>query len=155
MAPRTKDQDQAPEAAAGTSEAPEVQVEASAPETHPAPTPADGENKVVTSVWAAQGSVPKASILQAAIQSVRNAIPVVFQLEADITGTKKVERDGQPGTEFEVTISYTPRAVVGGKEEPVDVDRVVRGLDVPRSFDGIGGHDGDPDFLDRTAPDKF
>jgi hypothetical protein len=60
------------------------------------------------------------------------------------------ENDGQPGTEFEVTITYTPRAVAGGKEEPVDVDKVIKGLDVPRSFDGIGGHDGDPDFHSRT-----
>jgi hypothetical protein len=109
---------------------------------------ADGEQSVVTKVWAAAGPIPKSSVLQTAIQSVRNAIPVVFQLEANITGAEKVERDGQPGTEFEVTVSYTPRAVAG-KEDPVDMDRVIRGLDVPRSFDGIGGHNGDPDFHQR------
>jgi hypothetical protein len=87
-------------------------------------------------------------VLQTAIQSVRDAIPVVFQLEAEITGATKKKVDGQDGTEFEVTISYTPRAVVG-KTDPVDMDKVIKGLDVPRSFDGIGGHDGDPDFHDR------
>jgi hypothetical protein len=142
----------------GTVDTPEA-TEAAAPPVPPADveTPAEAaaaptdsdENKVVTKVWAAQGQVPKASILQTAIQSVRNAIPVVFELEANITGAEKTERDGQPGTEFEVTITYTPRAVAGGKEEPVDVDKVIKGLDVPRSFDGIGGHDGDPDFHER------
>lgn len=117
-----------------------------------APEPA-GENKIVTTVWAAQGQVPKASILQTAIQSVRDAIPVVFELEADITGAQKTDNEGQPGTAFEVTITYTPRAVEG-KDEQVDLDKVVRGLDVPRSFDGIAGHEGDPDFLDRK-PAEF
>lgn len=136
-------------AQAKTPETPaEVPIEAAAPETQPAP-PDSGEKTVVTKVWAPAGPVPKASVLQTAIQSVRNAIPVVYQLEADITGANKKKVDDQDGTEFEVTITYTPRAVVGGKEDPVDVDKVIKGLDVPRSFDGIGGHDGDPDFLDR------
>lgn len=151
MTPRTHKTD---EAADEVSEQPGQQIEASTAETQPAAA-ADGEQKIVTKVWAAQGPVPKASILQAAVQSVRNAIPVVFNLEAEITGAEKVTREGQPGTEFEVTVTYTPRAVVGGKDEPVDVDKVIRGLDVPRSFDGIGGHDGDPDFLERKAPEKF
>jgi hypothetical protein len=135
-------------AAKNTPETPaEVPIEAAAPETQPAP-PDSGEKTVVTNVWAPAGPIPKASVLQTAIQSVRNAIPVVFQLEADITGANKKKVDGQDGTEFEVTITYTPRAVVG-KEDPVDLDRVIKGLDVPRSFDGIGGHDGDPDFHER------
>lgn len=142
---KSRNADEAPEAAE------EAQVEASAGETQPAaPAPdAGGEKSIVTKVWAAAGQVPKASILQTAIQSARNAIPVVFELEADITGATKKKVDGQDGTEFEVTITYTPRQVVGGKEEPVDVDKVIKGLDVPRSFDGIGGHDGDPDFHER------
>jgi hypothetical protein len=125
----------------------EVPVEASAAETQPA-APEGGEKKVVTNVWAPAGLVPKASVLQTAIQSVRDAIPVVYQLEAEITGSKKSTQDKQEGTSFEVTITYTPRAVVG-KPDPVDLDKVIKGLDVPRSFDGIGGHDGDPDFLER------
>lgn len=128
-------------------ETPEVQVEAAAPETQPAQE--DGKPKtVVTKVWAPSGPIPKASVLQTAIQSVRNAIPVVFDLNAEITDAAKKKVDGADGTEFEVTITYTPRATAG-KEDPVDVDRVIRGLDVPRSFDGIGGHDGDPDFHNR------
>lgn len=137
MAPRTKN-DEAPESAP---------VEAAAEEKQPE-VDAGKEKTIVTQVWAAAGQVPKASILQTAIQSVRNAIPVVFNLEAEITGAKKSQQNGQDGTSFEVTITYTPRAVAG-KEDPVDVDKVVRGLDVPRSFDGIGGHDGDPDFFER------
>ncbi|MDP7729511.1 hypothetical protein [Mycobacterium sp. TY813] len=117
----------------------------------------NGERKIITKVWAARGQVPKAAILQTAIQSVRNAIPVVFELEADITGATKTEDDPdkgtQAGTEFEVTITYTPRAVEG-KDEQVDVDKVIRGLDVPRSFDGLGGHEGDPNFHDRK-PTEF
>lgn len=145
MTPRTKDADQ-PETPAG------APVEAAAEETQPAAAAADaGDSKqtIVTKVWAGAGPIPKASVLQAAIQSVRNAIPVVFELEPEITGAEKKKNDGQDGTEFEVTITYTPRAVAGGKEDPVDVDKVIKGLDVPRSFDGIGGHDGDPDFHSR------
>lgn len=140
MAARTSSTDQP--------EAPQ-QVEASTPETQPATD--DGKPKTITTtVWAAEGNVPKASILQTAVQSVRDAIPVVFSLDSEITGARKSQRDKKPGTEFEVTITYTPRAVAG-KEDPVDLDKVVRGLDVPRSFDGIGGHDGDPDFLEKTS----
>lgn len=136
---------------------PEAPVEAAAEEKQPAaPKPtktADGKYQIKTSCFAPSGPIPKASVLQTAIQSVRDAIPVVFELEAEITGAEKVEADKdkgtQAGTVFEVTVTYTPRAVAGGKEEPVDVDRVVKGLDVPRSFDGIGGHDGDPDFHSR------
>jgi hypothetical protein len=148
MAAKTSKTDENPDTEAGAPPVPPADAEIPA-EAAPAPTDAD-DNKVVTKVWAPAGQVPKASVLQTAIQSVRNAIPVVYQLEADITGANKTENDGQPGTEFEVTITYTPRAVAGGKEEPVDVDKVIKGLDVPRSFDGIGGHDGDPDFHSRT-----
>lgn len=140
----------------------ETQVEAGAEETQPAPEPVDtaddGKKTIVTKVWAPAGQIPKASVLQTAIQSVRNAIPVVFELDAEITGATKTRKDKdkgtEDGTEFEVTVTYTPRAVNGGKEEPVDVDKVIKGLDVPRSFDGIGGHDGDPDFHERK-PTEF
>ncbi|OBK92392.1 hypothetical protein A5646_03565 [Mycobacterium sp. 1245499.0] len=130
-----------------TPEPAEVPVEAAAEEKAPEQD-AGKEKTIVTTVWAPEGPVPKASILQTAVQSVRDAIPVVFSLDSEITGAKKTTRDKQPGTEFEVTITYTPRAVAG-KEDAVDVDKVIRGLDVPRSFDGIGGHDGDPDFHER------
>lgn len=135
----TKTKDDTPE---------EAPIEASSSETVPA---ADTGNPktIITNVWAPSGPVPKASVLQTAIQSVRNAIPVVFELNAEITGAKKKQVDNQQGTEFEVTITYTPRVGASGKTEPVDVDKVIKGLDVPRSFDGIGGHDGDPDFLER------
>ncbi|OCB57653.1 hypothetical protein A5677_16950 [Mycobacterium malmoense] len=144
MAPRTHDKE-----AETPTEAP---VEAAAEEKAPEQ---DGKEKtIVTKVFAAEGPIPKASVLQAAVQSVRNAIPVVFSLEPEITGARKTTQGGRRGTEFEVTITYTPRAVAG-KEDPVDLDKVVRGLDVPRSFDGIGGHDGDPDFHERKAPESF
>lgn len=106
--------------------------------------------KIVTAyVTAPVGTqVPKAAVLQTAIQSVRDAIPVVYKLDAEITGSQTKQQDGQKICEWEVTITYTPRAVAGGKQETVDVDKVIRGLDVPRSLDGVGGgHDGDPDFL--------
>lgn len=119
----------------------------------PAPQATEADNSITTRVWAPQGQVPKASILQTAIQSVRNAIPVVYELDAKITGAEKKDNDGQPGTEFQVTITYTPRAVEG-KTDEVDVDKVIRGLDVPRSFDGIGGVEGDPEFHDRK-PSEF
>ncbi len=119
----------------------------------PATQSAEADNSITTRVWAAKGQVPKASILQTAIQSVRNAIPVVYELDAKITGAEKKDNDGQPGTEFQVTITYTPRAVEG-KTDEVDVDKVIRGLDVPRSFDGIGGVEGDPEFHDRK-PSEF
>jgi hypothetical protein len=124
-----------------------VPVEAAAVEKQPE-VDAGKPKSVTANVWAPSGPIPKASVLQTAIQSVRDAIPVVYELEAEITGAKKTKQDGADGTTFEVTITYTPRATVG-KPDPVDLDRVISGLDVPRSFDGIGGHDGDPDFHDR------
>lgn len=131
----------------------EAPIEAAREETQPV-APVSGEQTVVTKVWAAAGPVPKASVLQTAIQSVRDAIPVVYQLEAEITGAEKTHANKDKGTEdgttFEVTITYTPRETVG-KEDPVDLDKVIKGLDVPRSFDGIGGHDGDPDFLEHKT----
>lgn len=127
---------------------PEPKTEAEAPVVEEKDAPADDQKQIVTKVWAPSGPVPKASVLQTAIQSVRNAIPVVFELAAEITGAQKKQNEGQDGTEFEVTISYTPREVAG-KADPVDVDKVIKGLDVPRSFDGIGGHEGDPDFHQR------
>lgn len=137
------------EAEAATPEASAPPVEA----PQPAPQSAEADNSITTRVWAAKGQVPKASILQTAIQSVRNAIPVVYELDAKITGAEKKDNDGQPGTEFQVTITYTPRAVEG-KTDEVDVDKVIRGLDVPHSFDGIGGVEGDPEFHDRK-PSEF
>lgn len=100
--------------------------------------------KVTTTVWAPAGQVAKASILQAAIQSVRDAIPVVYDLEADITSAKKSKHDGADGTTFEVTITYTERELAGGKKDPVDLDKVVKSLEVPTSI-----HEGDPNFLER------
>lgn len=120
-------------------------VEAAADEK--APVVQDGKPKtIVTNVWAAAGGVAKNSVLQAGIASVRDAIPVVYELSAEITGSKKSTQDGQEGTSFEVTVTYTPRATAG-KEDPVDPDRVIKDLTVPKSVDGIFGHDGDPDFL--------
>jgi hypothetical protein len=83
-------------------------------------------------------------------RSNRSATPSLWciQLEAEITGAKKTTQDKQEGHLFRSHHHLYPRAVVG-KPDPVDLDRVIKGLDVPRSFDGIGGHDGDPDFLDR------
>lgn len=148
MAPRTHDSDTKTETAA------EAPVEAAAEDK--APEADSGKEKTITAhVSAPVGTqVPKASVLQTAIQSVRDAIPVVFNLEAEITGSKVKQEDGQKVREWEVTITYTPRAVAG-KEDPVELDRVIRGLDVPRSFDGIGGHDGDPEFHSRKAPESF
>ncbi|WP_172831180.1 hypothetical protein, partial [Mycobacterium asiaticum] len=61
--------------------------------------------------------------------------------------------DEQPGTEFQVTITYTPRAVEG-KTDEVDIAKVIKGLDVPRSIDGITGAEGDPEFHQRQ-PAEF
>lgn len=149
MAPRPKTDNETPQADAETG-APSVPP-VDAPQ--PAPAQPDGDNKITTRVWAAAGQVPKAAILQAAIQSVRDAIPVVYELNSEITGAEKKTVDGQPGTEFEVTISYTPRSVEG-KTDEVDVDKVIKGLDVPRSVDGITGAEGDPDFHSRK-PAEF
>lgn len=135
-------------------EAAEVPVEAAA-EEKVADVDTGKEKTITAHVSAPVGTlVPKASVLQTAIQSVRDAIPVVFQLEAEITGSTVKQQGGKKVREWEVTITYTPRAVAG-KEDPVDLDKVVRGLDVPRSFDGIGGHDGDPDFHERKAPESY
>lgn len=148
MAARTSKPADEADTEAGAPPVPPVEAPQPAPEQ-----PAESGNSVVTRVWAAKGQVPKASVLQAAIQSVRNAIPVVYELDAQITGAEKKDNDGQPGTEFQVTITYTPRAVEG-KTDEVDVDKVIRGLDVPRTFDGIGGVEGDPEFHSRR-PAKF
>jgi hypothetical protein len=99
---------------------------------------------VQTSVWAPAGGVAKASVLQAAIQSVRDAIPVVYDLDAEITGAKKSKQDGADGTSFEVTITYTEREMAGSKKDPVDLDKVVKSLEVPTTI-----HPGDPNFLDQ------
>lgn len=147
MAARTSKPADEADTEAGAPPAPPVEA------PQPAPQSAEGDNSITTRVWAAKGQVPKASILQTAIQSVRNAIPVVYELDAKITGAEKKDNDGQPGTEFQVTITYTPRAVEG-KTDEVDVDKVIRGLDVPRSFDGIGGVEGDPEFHSRR-PAEF
>jgi hypothetical protein len=129
-----------------TDKAPEVPVEAASDVK--VPVAAEGKEKsVVTTVFAPAGPVPKSAVIQAAIRSVRDAIPVVYKLDAEITGAKKATQDKQDGTSFEVTVTYTPRDVAGGKNDPVDVDRVLKGLEVPRSVDDIFGHDGDPDFL--------
>lgn len=112
-----------------------------------APVPAaDGKSqKITTSVWSPAGLVAKSSIIQSAIQSVRDAIPVVYELVAEIDGeaSHKKSVNGEAGTEFVVNITYTARDVAG-KADPVDLDKVVRNLEVPRSI-----HDGDPDFLDH------
>jgi hypothetical protein len=128
--------------------APETQIEAASAEV--LPEAETGRAKTITAhVCAPVGTlVPKASVLQTAIQSVRDAIPVVYKLDAEITDSKVKQQDGEKVREWEVTITYTPRETAG-KTDPVDLDRVIKGLDVPRSFDGIGGHDGDPDFLER------
>ncbi|OBJ47547.1 hypothetical protein [Mycobacterium asiaticum] len=137
----TDETNPAPEPGAGT-----IGDATSSPETSAAPADEhaehihtaadpDGDHKIVTHVWAAKGQVPKAAILQTAIQSVRNAIPVVYDLNAEITGAEKKTVDEQPGTEFQVTITYTPRAVEG-KTDEVDIAKVIKGLDVPRSIDG-------------------
>ena len=111
-------------------------------------TPEPAEKSLTTTVWAAAGGVQKSAVLQSAIQSVRDAIPVVYQLDAEIIGAKKSRREKQDGTEFTVKITYTPRDVAG-KVDAVDVDRVIKGLEAPKSADGIFGADGDPDFLTR------
>lgn len=122
---------------------PEQKVEAAATETTPPVD--DGKPKTITTnVFAPTGPVLKTSIIQAAIASVRDAIPVVFDLEADITGSRKTTHNKLEGTSFEVTITYTPRALAGDKTDPVDVDKVIKGLDAP-SFDAV--HQGDPNFL--------
>ncbi|WP_155771629.1 hypothetical protein, partial [Mycobacterium asiaticum] len=131
----TDETNPAPEPGAGT-----IGDATSSPETSAAPADEhaehihtaadpDGDHKIVTHVWAAKGQVPKAAILQTAIQSVRNAIPVVYDLNAEITGAEKKTVDEQPGTEFQVTITYTPRAVEG-KTDEVDIAKVIKGLDV-------------------------
>lgn len=110
-----------------------------------APTPVDTVGKpksITTSVWAPAGGVPKASILQSAIESVRDAIPVVYDLKAEIVSAKKAQHDKQDGTTFDVEITYTERELAGGKADPVDVDKVIKGLEVPKSI-----HEGDPNFL--------
>lgn len=123
--------------------APETAVEAAAPETAPTDVSVGKEKSLRTSVFAVAGGVPKSSVLQAAIQSVRDAIPVVYDLNAEIVGAKKSKQNGQDGTSFDVEITYTARELAGGKKDPVDVDRVIKSLEVPLSV-----HEGDPEFLE-------
>lgn len=104
---------------------------------------------IVTNVWAPSGPVPKGNILQTAIQSVRDAIPVIYDLQADITGAQKEKVGDRDGTTFEVTITYTPRKVAGGRADPIDVDKVTKALEAPTHID-LRGHDGDPDFLETN-----
>lgn len=118
----------------------EVQVEASSPET--VTEPATGKpHEITTTVWVASGPVAKNQLISTAIESVRDAIPVVFDLDAQIADSKQSTRDGVKGREYTIVVKYTPRG--DGKQDPVNVDQVVKGLEVP-TFDGF--HPGDPDF---------
>jgi hypothetical protein len=96
---------------------------------------------VTTQVWVKSGPVAKNELLRTAIHSVRDAIPVVYELEAEIADAKKTKRDGEDGTLYTIAVNYTPRG--DGKEDPVDPDAVIKGLEAPR-FPGF--HEGDPDF---------
>lgn len=119
------------------------------------PAEAKKPHEIETQVWAPAGGVAKNQVISAAINSVRDAIPVVFELNAEIVGAKKAQRNNQQGTEFTVKVSYTPREMAGGEVDEVNVDAVVKGLEVPTSVDGIHGVEGDPDFLKKTEDPGF
>lgn len=121
-------------------EAPEQQVEAASPEVAPA-VPAGKPNSVTTTVWVPKGPVSWDQLRQAAIQSVRDAIPVVFSLDVAQVSSKSSTRDKVEGREYTLEVNYTPRG--DGKAEPVDVDKIIKGLEAPR-LDAF--HPGDPDF---------
>lgn len=123
----------------------EKQVEAASPETIAEP-PAGKPNEISTTIWVQAGPVSKNQIIQAAIESVRDAIPVVFDLDTEITGTKESTRDGVKGRLYTIAVKYTPRGE--GKKDPVNVDAVIKNLEAP-SFDGY--HPGDPDFGNESA----
>lgn len=128
---------------------PESKTTDKAPEAEKKAEPKSAKDSITTSVFAAAGGVPKNQVISAAIASVRDAIPVVFELDAEIVGAKKTTQEGVAGTSFEVKITYTPRELAGGSTDEVNLDAVVKGLEVPQSIDGIHGVEGDPDFLSR------
>lgn len=124
-------------------EAKTAQTQADAASDEKVPNPAPNKpDSVETTVWVPAGPVAKSEILRTAINSVRDAIPVVYELQADITDSRAAQRDKQHGREYTVTVTYTARGDVG-KQEPVDIEKVVTGLEAPR-FPGF--HEGDPDF---------
>lgn len=129
-------------------------------ETKPAETQVDAASdaKVVepktgkphtisTTVWVKAGAVSLAELKRAAIVSVRDAIPVVYELDAEIVSDKASQRDGVKGREYTFEVRYTPRGE--GKEEPIDPDAVIKGLEAPR-FPGF--HEGDPEFGKEGEP---
>jgi hypothetical protein len=87
---------------------------------------------VESKVWVARGKVTRNSILQRALVQVRDEIPVVYEMSSDITHDEPKEQDGQPGREYTVTITYTPRATTSLNAEPVDVNHVVESLAPPK-----------------------
>lgn len=125
---------------AKTEEAPEQQVEAASPETVAEPS-TGRPHEITTTVWVPSGPVERVQLEQAAIRSVRDAIPVVYNLTTEIVSTRSSTRDKVQGREYTYIIRYTPRG--DGKEAPVNVDSVIKGLEVP-TFEGF--HPGDPDF---------
>lgn len=125
----------------------ETQVDAASDDKVPAPeAKTKKQDSVETTVFVPSGPVAKSEVIKTAIHSVRDAIPVVYELNAEITNTSKTTRkkgdETVSGTLFTVTVTYTPRGEVG-KQEPVDVKAVIKGLEAPR-FPGF--HEGDPNF---------
>ena len=89
------------------------------------------DNTVSATVFVRCGRVAEASIYKTALEAVRDAIPVVFELDKKITNVSDVKTvDGVEGRDYEVTFTYTPRRTTDDTEE-VKVDKVVDSLRVP------------------------
>lgn len=86
-------------------------------------------------VWVASGPVSRNSILKTAVEAVRDSIPIVSDLNAEVTSGVKQQQDGQDGTEYTVTVTYTPRGEAHAADA-VNVDHVVASLEPPK-FDTI------------------
>lgn len=92
------------------------------------------DNKLTTTVFVPAGPVAANTILQTAIQSVRDAINVVYTLDPKIVAVsdrKTVE--GVEGREYTVDLHYSAEGIQDAP--PVDVDQVVKSLTVPTSSD--------------------
>ena len=95
------------------------------------------DNSVTATVFVRCGRVPENSIYKTALAAVRDAIPVVYELDKKITNVSDVKTvDGVEGRDYEVTFTYVPRKTTDDSEE-VKVDKVIDSLKVPVTEDEL------------------
>lgn len=96
------------------------------------------DNSVSATVFVRCGRVAEGAIYKTALEAVRDAIPVVYELEKKITNVSDVKTgaDGHEGRDYEVTFTYKVRKTTDDSEE-VRVDKVIDSLKVPATEDEL------------------